>query len=101
MTGLYSAMYNWAAVEVPGHLTAAKLLKLSALLFLDVMLPSSKGLDPTTPSDTLHALIVPSARAFLSGVISFFILRSTLRNLRCPKILIDRASVGNLGASRS
>jgi hypothetical protein len=39
-------MDNWAAVEVPGHLTAAKLLKLSALLFLDVMLPSSKALIP-------------------------------------------------------
>jgi hypothetical protein len=41
-----SAMYNWAAVEIPGHLAAAKLLKLSVLLFLDVMLPSSKALIP-------------------------------------------------------
>jgi hypothetical protein len=39
-------MYNWAAVEIPGHPTAAKLLQLSALLFLDVMLPSSKALIP-------------------------------------------------------
>ena len=39
-------MYNWAAVKIPSHLTAAKLLKLSALLFLDVMLPPSKALIP-------------------------------------------------------
>jgi hypothetical protein len=39
-------MYNWAAVEILGHLIAAKLLKLSTLLFLDVMLPSSKALIP-------------------------------------------------------
>jgi hypothetical protein len=37
-------MYNWAAVEIFGRLIGAKLLKLSALPFLDVMLPSSKVL---------------------------------------------------------
>jgi hypothetical protein len=39
-------MYNWAAVEIFGRLIGAKLLKLSALPFLDVMLPSSKALIP-------------------------------------------------------
>jgi hypothetical protein len=39
-------MYNWAAVEILGHFTAAKLLKLSALLFLDVTLSSNKVLIP-------------------------------------------------------
>ena len=39
-------MYNWAAVEIFGRLIGAKLLKLSALPFLDIMLPSSKALIP-------------------------------------------------------
>jgi hypothetical protein len=39
-------MYNWAVVEIPGHPTVAKLLKLSTLLFPNVMLPSSKALVP-------------------------------------------------------
>jgi hypothetical protein len=39
-------MYNWAAVEILGNLAVAKLLKLSAVVFLDVMLPSSKALIP-------------------------------------------------------
>jgi hypothetical protein len=82
-------MYNWAAVEIFSHLAAAKLLKLSALLFLDAMLPSSKAHHAFRHP---HAFIVSSARAFPSGVISFFTLRSTLKNLRCSKISIGRAS---------
>ena len=65
-------MYNWTAVEILGHLTAAKLLKLSALLFLDVMLPSSKALIPPhlQTSTRFNSVI---CQGIPLRVISFFI----------------------------
>jgi hypothetical protein len=74
-------MYNQAAVEILGYLIAAKLLKLSALVFLDVMLPSSKALillylqKPTR----LNNVICQGIPLWYDR---FFTLRCTLNNLR-------------------
>jgi hypothetical protein len=53
------AIYNWAAVEILGHLTTIKLLKLSDQSSLDIIQTSDKALIPPR----LNRVIVPTATA--------------------------------------